>query len=40
MTVRPKLDGEAAYTIQKALREGVSPSPRPGRADDFRWPRS
>jgi uncharacterized protein len=40
MTARPKLDGEAAYTIQKALREGVSPNPRPGRADDFRWPRS
>ncbi|HEY8384566.1 MAG TPA: GDSL-type esterase/lipase family protein [Microvirga sp.] len=37
---RPRLDGDATYGVQKALREGVAPSPRPGRADDFRWPRS
>jgi hypothetical protein len=37
---RPKLEGDAAHTVQKALREGVAPSPRPGRADDYRWPRS
>jgi uncharacterized protein len=37
---RPRLDGDAAYTLQKTLREGVAPNPRAGRADDFRWPRS
>ena len=39
VSTRPKLDGDAAYTAQKALREGLSPSPRPGRADDYRWPK-
>jgi hypothetical protein len=37
---RPRLDGDAAYNVQKALREGVVPTPRPARADDYRWPRS
>jgi hypothetical protein len=37
---RPRLDGDAAQTTQRALREGIVPGPRPGRADDFRWPRS
>jgi hypothetical protein len=37
---RPKLNSDSTYTLQKALREGVAPPPRPGRADDFRWPRS
>jgi hypothetical protein len=37
---RPRLDGDGAYNVQKTLREGVAPAPRPGRADDFRWPRS
>ena len=37
---RPRLDGDAAYNVQKTLREGVAPAPRPGRADDFRWPRT
>jgi uncharacterized protein len=36
----PRLNGDAAYNIQKTLREGVAPVPRSGRADDFRWPRS
>ena len=36
----PKLDGDASYATEKALRDGVSPAPKPGRADDFRWPRS
>jgi hypothetical protein len=40
VTGRPKLEGEAAQTVQKALRDGVAPSPRQGRADDYRWPRS
>ncbi|MCG7394404.1 DUF459 domain-containing protein [Microvirga sp. ACRRW] len=36
----PKLTGDSAYPVQRALRNGVAPSSRPGRADDFRWPRS
>jgi hypothetical protein len=34
----PKLTGDSAYTVQRALRVGIAPSSRPGRADDFRWP--
>lgn len=34
----PKLTGDHAYPVQRALRVGVAPSSRPGRADDFRWP--
>jgi hypothetical protein len=37
---RPRLDNDSAYNVRKALREGVAPSPRSGRADDFKWPRS
>jgi hypothetical protein len=37
---RPKLEGEAAVTVQRTLRDGAPPSPRQGRADDYRWPRS
>jgi hypothetical protein len=36
----PKLTGDSNYTVQRALRTGIAPSARPGRADDFRWPRS
>jgi len=36
----PRLDGDKAYPVQRALRDGVAPIPQPGRADDFRWPRS
>jgi hypothetical protein len=36
----PKLTGDHAYPVQRALRTGVAPSSRPGRADDFRWPPS
>ena len=36
----PKLTGDHAYPVQRALRNGIAPSARPGRADDFRWPRS
>ncbi|MCB8822417.1 SGNH/GDSL hydrolase family protein [Microvirga rosea] len=35
---KPKLSGDQVYPIQRALRDGVAPSARPGRADDFRWP--
>ncbi len=34
----PKLTGDNAYTVQRALRVGIAPGSRPGRADDFRWP--
>jgi hypothetical protein len=40
ITNAPRLEGAAASTAQKALRDGVAPAPRPGRADDFRWPKS
>ncbi|MBB4041054.1 hypothetical protein GGR34_002717 [Microvirga flocculans] len=33
----PKLTGDHLYTVQRALRVGVAPNSRPGRADDFRW---
>jgi uncharacterized protein len=36
----PKLNGDQAYPVRRALRNGVAPSSRPGRADDFRWPPS
>lgn len=36
----PKLSGDHAYPVQRALRNGIAPSARPGRADDFRWPPS
>jgi uncharacterized protein len=38
-TGRPRLDGDA-YLAERAFREGLSPPPKPGRADDFKWPRS
>ncbi|ACA16294.1 protein of unknown function DUF459 [Methylobacterium sp. 4-46] len=37
---RPRIEGEAGYTVERALTRGAPPSPQPGRADDFRWPRS
>lgn len=40
VTAPPKLTGDNAYTVRRALRTGIAPSSRPGRADDFRWPRS
>lgn len=36
----PKLTGDHAYSVQRALRTGIAPNSRPGRADDFRWPGS
>lgn len=36
----PKLNGDHAYPVRRALRTGIAPSARPGRADDFRWPKS
>jgi hypothetical protein len=40
ITSRPKLEGDPSQAGQKALREGVAPSPRQGRADDYRWPKT
>jgi hypothetical protein len=37
-TGRPPLDGD--YLADRAFREGLPPPPKPGRADDFKWPRS
>jgi hypothetical protein len=34
----PRLTGDHAYPVQRALRVGIAPNSRPGRADDFRWP--
>jgi uncharacterized protein len=31
--------GSQAVEIDRVFAEGVAPSPRPGRADDFRWPK-
>jgi hypothetical protein len=38
VTGAPKLEGDAAQTVERALRQGVPPPPKPGRADDFSWP--
>ena len=37
---QPRLEGDASHTVERALREGVAPPPRAGRADDFSWPPS
>jgi uncharacterized protein len=39
LTSRPQLGGEGV-AADRAFREGVPPGPKPGRADDFKWPRS
>ena len=36
---RPRLDGDT-YLVDRAFREGLPPPPKPGRADDFKWPPS
>ncbi|HYF52931.1 MAG TPA: DUF459 domain-containing protein [Salinarimonas sp.] len=36
---RPALEGETGQISRRALEAGVAPTPRPGRADDFRWPK-
>ena len=38
LTGRPKLEGDGPAIADRALREGVPPAPKPGRADDFTWP--
>jgi hypothetical protein len=40
MGARPKFDGDAAFLVDQALRNGVAPAPKSGRADDFSWPPS
>jgi len=39
VTGRPRANSDA-YAVDRALREGVVPPPKPGRADDFKWPPS
>ncbi|WP_298965440.1 SGNH family hydrolase [uncultured Methylobacterium sp.] len=36
---RPRVEGDAGYTVERSLTRGAAPPPQPGRADDFRWPR-
>ena len=36
---RTRLDGDA-YLVDRAFREGLPPPPKPGRADEFKWPPS
>ncbi|WP_186418575.1 SGNH family hydrolase [Bosea sp. CS1GBMeth4] len=31
--------GEVAAQLERIFGQGIAPEPRPGRADDFRWPR-
>jgi hypothetical protein len=31
--------GDAAAQLDRVFGQGIAPEPRPGRADDFRWPR-
>ncbi|HEY8565552.1 MAG TPA: SGNH family hydrolase [Beijerinckiaceae bacterium] len=40
VTARPKLDADTSLIVDRALRDGLPPAPKPGRADDFKWPRS
>lgn len=35
----PRLDPDTAHVVGRALRDGVPPAPKPGRADDFAWPK-
>lgn len=37
---RPRPVSASGGAIERAFGEGVPPPPQPGRADDFRWPRS
>lgn len=39
-TGRPKLDGDPAQSVERALRSGIVAPPPPGRADDYKWPPS
>lgn len=32
--------GDVAAALDRVFGQGIAPEPRPGRADDFRWPRS
>ncbi len=40
VAARPRGPGEAAALIERVFGLGNAPDPRPGRADDFRWPRT
>jgi hypothetical protein len=36
---QPRLEPDTAQVVERALREGVAPLPKSGRADDFSWPK-
>lgn len=36
---QPRLQPDTAHVVERALRDGVPPAPRSGRADDFSWPK-
>jgi len=40
LTGRPGLDPATRIITERALEEGIAPSPVAGRADDFSWPRN
>ena len=31
--------GEASTQLDRVFGEGIAPEPKPGRLDDYRWPR-
>jgi hypothetical protein len=35
----PRPNPDTAHVIERALRDGLPPAPKPGRADDFAWPK-
>jgi uncharacterized protein len=39
VSTRPRLDPDTAHVVERTLRDGVPPPPKPGRADDFSWPK-
>jgi uncharacterized protein len=36
---QPRLQPDTAHVVERALRDGVAPAPKSGRADDFSWPK-
>lgn len=39
LSSRPSVDPATRMITERALEEGIAPTPVPGRADDFSWPR-
>jgi len=38
--MRDRASSSSRIIVDRTLREGVTPPPLAGRADDFQWPRS